>query len=46
MLVVGTRRLLVQKEKVCNIPALKKTNSKWCMDGKSEADHLADTFKV
>jgi hypothetical protein len=40
-----SRRLLGQKGKTCSIPALKKSKKEWCMDAKSKADHLADTFK-
>ena len=39
------RRLLQQSLKQCSIPALKKPAGEWCIDAKSKADHLADTFK-
>jgi hypothetical protein len=40
-----TRRLLKQKTKICNIPALKRKKGEWCTTAKSKADLLADTFK-
>ena len=39
------RRLLQQKSKTSNIPALKKIDSGWCMESKTKADLLAESFK-
>ena len=40
-----SRRLLRQKARVCNIPALKTPDGRWLTDAESKANHLADTLK-